>query len=411
MKNSSVPLLLFFNIIKKAVKKAKYGKRRGKAGSPGKQRSAFPEELCRQFSVAEIKAAINSFRKDFLLGHGGFGDIYRGIIDNGTLVITIERFGPFGLQAVREFQTAVLLLCQLRHPNLVSFIGFCDEKDEKFIVYEYISNGSLDKHLYGTCSDDPLSCQQRLKICIGAARGLHYLHSGAKHSIIHRNISSRTILLDSEWNPKLSDLSLSKMSHGDFPSDSSNMMAPGTVVYLDPECYLTNQLTRKSDVYAFGIVLFEVLCGRKVIDLTLEDDNKYLTSWACKCVENGTIYNIIDPYLKKKIAPEYFKKFVEVAYRCVCETGTGRPEMGEVEMALEAALELQKTADAEMESVNPHCEYVYEEVLSCRFVRNDVHDYYENVVEHESWSDSDSVISGSFLDSEVIQLARFSNQG
>ncbi|XVE78561.1 hypothetical protein DITRI_Ditri13aG0155600 [Diplodiscus trichospermus] len=303
MKNTSVSLLLFSNIIKKAFNKAKYGKRRGKARSSAKQCSAFPEELCRQFSVVEIKAAINSFRKDFLLGHGGFGDIYRGIIDDGTLVVTIERFGPFGLQAVREFQTAALLLCQLRHPNFVSFIGFCDEKDEKLIVYEYISN----------------------------ARGLHYLHSGAKHSVIHRNISSRTILPDNEWNPKMS---LSKMSHVGLTNDSSNTMVPGTVMYLDPECYLTNQLTRKSDVYAFGIVLFKVLCGRKVIDLTLEDDNKYLTSWACKCIENGTIYNIIDPYLKKKIAPECFKKFVEVAYRCVCETGNGQPEMGEVEMAL-----------------------------------------------------------------------------
>ncbi|KAK8270165.1 hypothetical protein V6Z11_D11G175700 [Gossypium hirsutum] len=195
MKNPLKSLLLFFHIINESPNNAKSYKSRGKGRSPGKQCSAFPEGLCRQFSLKEIKAAINSFREDFLLGRGGFGDLYKGIIDDGTIAVTIERFGPFGLRGGREFRTEVLLLCQLRHRNLVSFIGFCDEEDEKLLVYEYISNGSLDKHLYGNRSNDPLSWKQRLTICSGAARGLHYLHSGAKHSIIHRNIRSRNC-----WN-------------------------------------------------------------------------------------------------------------------------------------------------------------------------------------------------------------------
>ncbi|TYG45544.1 hypothetical protein ES288_D11G183000v1 [Gossypium darwinii] len=347
----------------------------------------------------KIKAAINSFREDFLLGRGGFGDLYKGIIDDGTMAVTIERFGPFGLRGGREFRTEVQLLCQLRHPNLVSFIGFCDEEDEKLLVYEYISNGSLDKHLYGNRSNDPLSWKRRLTICSGAARGLHYLHSGAKHSIIHRNIRSRNILLDDEWNPKLSDLSLSKMSQAGSPTGSLNIKIPVTVVHMDPECYITGRITRKTDVYAFGIVLFEVLCGRKAIDLTLEGIKKSLTSWDSKCIENGTIYDIIDPYLKKKIAPQCFEKFVEIAYCCVCQTGKGRPEMGEVEMALEAALELQKIADSEKESVDHQGEYEYEELLPCLFVRNDIPDYGGNVVEQEFDScsdDEDSTISDSF---------------
>ncbi|MBA0653275.1 hypothetical protein Goklo_020471 [Gossypium klotzschianum] len=413
MKNPLKSLLLFFHIINKSPNNAKSDKSRGKGRSPGKQCSAFPEGLCRQFSLEEIKAAINSFREDFLLGRGGFGDLYKGIIDDGTMAVAIERFGPFGLRGGREFRTEVQLLCQLRHPNLVSFIGFCDEEDEKLLVYEYISNGSLDKHLYGNRSSDPLSWKQRLTICSGAARGLHYLHSGAKHSIIHRNIRSRNILLDDEWNPKLSDLSLSKMSQAGSPTGSLNIKIPVTVVHMDPECYITGRITRKTDVYAFGIVLFEVLCGRKAIDLTLEGIKKSLTSWACKCIENGTIYDIIDPYLKKKIAPQCFEKFVEIAYCCVCQTGKGRPEMGEVEMALEAALELQKTADSEKESVDHQGEYEYEELLPCLFVRNDIPDYGGNVVEQEfdSCSDVDSTISDSFLDSEVIQLATILNQG
>ncbi|XVF81734.1 hypothetical protein PTKIN_Ptkin15bG0179700 [Pterospermum kingtungense] len=128
MKNPLAALVMFFNIIKKS---------RGKVRSPVKRCSAFPEGLWRQFSLAEIKASISNFRQGLLLGHGGFGDTYRGIIDDGTLAVTIERFGPLGLQGAREFRTEVQLLCQLRHANLVSFIGFCDEQDEQILVYEY----------------------------------------------------------------------------------------------------------------------------------------------------------------------------------------------------------------------------------------------------------------------------------
>ncbi|KAK5784378.1 hypothetical protein PVK06_038901 [Gossypium arboreum] len=140
---------------------------------------------------------------------------------------------------------------------------------------------------------------------------------------------------------------------------------------MDPECYITGRITRKTDVYAFGIVLFE-----------------------------------------KKIAPQCFKKFVEIAYCCVCQTGKGRPEMGEVEMAVETALELQKIADSE-ESVDHQGEYEYEELLPCLFVKNNIPDYGGNVVEQEfdSCSDVHSTISDSFLDSEVIQLATILNQG
>ncbi|XP_017984235.1 PREDICTED: receptor-like protein kinase FERONIA [Theobroma cacao] len=161
--------------------------------------AALPEEIYhqRQFSLTEIKAATNNFHPKSLVREGYFVKVYKGIVDYGNLV-AVKRFKPDSVQGLDGFQTEVQLLCQLRHQNLVSLIGYCNDKDEKILVYELMKNGSLRDHLYG-CNYDPLPWKQRLEICIGAARGLHYLHTGAKHAVIHRDIKSRNILLDDKW--------------------------------------------------------------------------------------------------------------------------------------------------------------------------------------------------------------------
>ncbi|EOY17804.1 Malectin/receptor protein kinase family protein [Theobroma cacao] len=253
--------------------------------------AALPEEIYhqRQFSLTEIKAATNNFHPKSLVREGYFVKVYKGIVDYGNLV-AVKRFKPDSVQGLDGFQTEVQLLCQLRHQNLVSFIGFCNDKDEEILVYELMKNGSLRDHLCG-CNYDPLLWKQRLEICIGAARGLHYLHTGAKHA-------------------------------------------------------RDGGLSEKCDVYSFGVVLFEVLCARPVIDRRLDEHKQHLVYWVCRCIGDGTIYNIIDSYLKGKIAPECFKIFVDIAYCCISEKGDTRPEMGEVEMMLELALKMQEKADS-----------------------------------------------------------------
>ncbi|XP_017984584.1 PREDICTED: receptor-like protein kinase FERONIA [Theobroma cacao] len=331
--------------------------------------TALPEEIYhqRQYSLTEIKAATNNFHPKSLIAEAFFGNVFKGIVDDGNFV-AVKRFFPDSVRdALNEFQTEVKLLCQLRHQRLVSFIGYCNDKDEKILVYQHMKNGRLRDHLYGS-NYDPLPWKQRLEICIGAARGLHYLHTGIKYAVIHRNVSSSNILLDDKWVSKLSSFGFSKMRPQPSYSNTSKALKKidsrlmGTVGYMDPEYLEGYGLSEKCDVYSFGVVLFEVLCARPVIDQRLDKHKEHLDCWACWCIGEGTIYNIIDPYLKGRIAPECFKIFVDIAYCCISEEGNRRPEMGEVELMLDLALEMQEKADSEMKDVDPHGECMYGEI-------------------------------------------------
>ncbi|XWS30887.1 hypothetical protein CRYUN_Cryun23aG0029700 [Craigia yunnanensis] len=331
--------------------------------------AALPEEICRQFSLAEIKAATNNFQQELIIGKGGFEPVYKGFFYDGKLVVAVKRLYPNSHQGCIEFLTEVRLLCQLHHQHLVSLIGFCNDKDERILVYEYMKNGTLRDHLYGS-GYEPLPWKQRLEICIGAARGLHYLHTGAKQAIIHRDIKSTNILLDDKWVCKLCDFGLSKMRSRSKSKALKKIdsAVKGTLGYLDPEYARGNGLTEKSDVYSFGVLLLEVLCARKVIERSLNDDEVNLVRWARRSIGLGTIYHIIDPYLKGRIAPECFKIFVDIACSCTCEEGNTRPEMGEVEVMLDRALELQAKADFDMLHLAPYGEYMYEDVSFCALV-------------------------------------------
>ncbi|XP_021296638.1 receptor-like protein kinase FERONIA [Herrania umbratica] len=341
-----------------------------------KQYLALPDGLCRQFSLAEIKAATKNFHEDMIIGQGSYvGSIYRGIIDDGTLAVAVKCFKNFDQElimggGVQEFRTEVQFLCQLRHPNLVPLIGFCNEKNHMILLYEYSGKGTLYDHLHGEC--DPLPWKQRLKICIGAARGLHYLHAGAKHAVIHRNINSSNILLDQEWGFKLSDFGYSMfgppaMSNALRQIEQDLVGTETTEGYIGEEQLQNHLVTDESDVYSFGILLFEVLCGGEVI-VPL-----YLIF---TCIENETIHRIIDPHLKGKIAPECFRKFVEIAYSCIGKKGNEQPAMGEVQVMLEHVLELQNKADSEMKSINPHAECVYPEASFQASVDYAIPDFY-----------------------------------
>ncbi|GLU01777.1 hypothetical protein SLE2022_190610 [Rubroshorea leprosula] len=319
--------------------------------SANKTSSSLPSDLCRHFSIAEIKAATQDFEDTFLIGRGGFGNVYKGIINDGTATIAIKRLNPSSRQGAHEFYTEIAMLSNLRHRHLVSLIGYYDDHGEMILVYDYMARGTLRDYLDGT-KNLSLSWKQRLEICIGAARGLHYLHGEAKHVIIHRDVKSANILLDENFMAKVSDFGLSKLGPTTTSETHVSTMVKGSFGYIDPEYYRLQRLTEKSDVYSFGVVLFEVLSGKPPIFQGLSEEKVGLARWASNCYKKGSLDEIVDPYLIGQITPMALQKFGEVAENCVRERGNERPTMRDIVGALEFILQLEETVEENANSSN-----------------------------------------------------------
>ncbi|KAJ4873962.1 putative receptor-like protein kinase [Raphanus sativus] len=288
----------------------------------------------------DIVRATNNFEERWLIGKGGFGDVYKAILPDGSRA-AIKRAKTGSGQGILEFQTEIQVLSRIRHKHLVALKGYCEENSEMILVYEFMEKGTLKEHLYG--SDlAPLSWKQRLEICIGAAKGLQYLHSGSE-GIIHRDIKSTNILLDENNVAKVADFGLSKLVVRNQDSINISTNIKGTFGYLDPEYLETHVLTEKSDVYAFGVVLLEALCARPALDRYLPHEQVNLAEWAMFCKSKGTLDEVLDPKLVGQIEPSSLRKFMEIVDKCLKEYGEERPGMADVIWDLEYALQLHMT--------------------------------------------------------------------
>ncbi|AQK94603.1 Protein kinase superfamily protein [Zea mays] len=255
----------------------------------------------RVFTFRELVDATNSFCPENLLGEGGFGRVYKGCIPDTMEVIAVKQLDKDGLQGNREFLVEVLMLSLLHHPNLVTLVGYSTDCDQRILVYEYMSLGSLQDHLLDLSpKSQPLSWHTRMKIAVGAARGIEYLHEVANPPVIYRDLKASNILLDASFNAKLSDFGLAKLGpSGDNTHVSTRVM--GTYGYCAPEYAMTGKLTKTSDIYSFGVVLLELITGRRAIDTTKPTREQILVHWAAPFFRDKRKFvKMADPLLDMK---------------------------------------------------------------------------------------------------------------
>ncbi|KAM7468562.1 hypothetical protein LguiB_016124 [Lonicera macranthoides] len=294
------------------------------------------------FSFNELRNATRNFRPDSLLGEGGFGYVFKGWIDEHMLtaakpgsgmVIAVKKLKPEGFQGHKEWLTEVNYLGQLHHPNLVKLIGYCSDGDNRLLVYEFMPKGSLENHLFRR-GPQPLSWATRIKVAIGAARGLSFLHD-AEAQVIYRDFKASNILLDAEFNAKLSDFGLAKAGPtGDRTHVSTQVM--GTHGYAAPEYVATGRLTAKSDVYSFGVVLLELLSGRRAVDKTKVGIEQNLVDWAKPYLgDKRKLFRIMDTKLEGQYPQKGAYTCANLALQCLSTEPKVRPRMAEVLAMLE----------------------------------------------------------------------------
>ncbi|XP_011003188.1 PREDICTED: probable receptor-like protein kinase At5g15080 isoform X2 [Populus euphratica] len=318
----------------------------------------FSEELklasqLRKFTFNDLKLATRNFRPESLLGEGGFGCVFKGWIEeNGTapvkpgtgLTVAVKTLNHDGLQGHKEWLAEVSFLGNLLHKNLVKLVGYCIEDDQRLLVYEFMPRGSLENHLFRRSL--PLPWSIRMKIALGAAQGLAFLHEEADRPVIYRDFKTSNILLDADYNSKLSDFGLAKDApDGGKTHVSTRVM--GTYGYAAPEYVMTGHLTSKSDVYSFGVVLLEMLTGRRSMDKNRPNGEHNLVEWARPHFgDKRRFYRILDPRLEGHFSIKGAQKAIQLAAQCLSRDPRSRPRMSEVVEALKPLPNLKDMASS-----------------------------------------------------------------
>ncbi|KNA13430.1 hypothetical protein SOVF_117030, partial [Spinacia oleracea] len=293
----------------------------------------LPHNVHNTFTYEELALATDDFSSSNLLGQGGFGYVYKGVLPNGK-EIAVKQLKAGSAQGEREFQAEVKTISLVHHRHLVSLVGYCISGDQRLLVYDFISNKTLEFHLHGE-GTSPMSWESRLKTAIGAAKGLAYLHEDCNPKIIHRDIKTENILIDDEFEAKVADFGLAKFSLDTDTHVSTRVM--GTFGYLAPEYAASGKLTEKSDVFSFGVVLLQLITGRRPVDKTRPFRDDSIVEWArpllTQALEGGSFSDIVDPRLED-YNPSEMVQMIACAAVCVRISARQRPRMIQVVRAL-----------------------------------------------------------------------------
>ncbi|KAH0918584.1 hypothetical protein HID58_026244 [Brassica napus] len=288
------------------------------------------------FTWRQLQAATNNFDQANKLGEGGFGSVFKGELSNGT-IIAVKQLSSESSQGNREFVNEIGMISGLNHPNLVKLYGCCVEKNQLLLVYEYMEKNSLALALFGK-SSHKLNWSTRQKICVGIARGLEFLHHGSTIKMVHRDIKTTNVLLDTDFNAKISDFGLARLHDGEHSHISTKVA--GTIGYMAPEYALRGHLTEKVDVYSFGIVAMEIVSGRSTVKKKGSADDVPLINWALTLEKRGDIMEVIDPILEGDFKSEEAVRMIKVALLCTNSTLSLRPTMSEAVQMLEGDLKI-----------------------------------------------------------------------
>ncbi|KAK8592274.1 hypothetical protein V6N13_062860 [Hibiscus sabdariffa] len=288
------------------------------------------------FTFRELVVATDNFNPDNLVGEGGFGRVYQGYIEAIDRIVAVKQLDRNGVQGSREFFSEVLMLSLVQHPNLVNLVGYCADGDQRILVYEFMPNGSLENHLLDLSPGlKPLDWNTRMKIAVGAAKGLEYLHDFADPPIIFRDFKASNILLDENFNPKLSDFGLAKLGPTEG-KDHVSTRVMGTYGYCAPEYARTGKLTTKSDVYSFGVVFLELISGRRAIDLGRPFEEQYLVAWAEPLFKDRQKFTLMaDTLLEGNYPVKGLCQALAVAAMCLQEDAVKRPLIADVVTAID----------------------------------------------------------------------------
>lgn len=294
-----------------------------------------------------LYVATKGFREKELLGSGGFGRVYKGILPKTKIEVAVKKVSHESRQGMREFVAEIASMGRLRHRNLVQLLGYCRRKGELLLVYDYMPNGSLDKFLHGN-PNSTLNWKQRFKIIKGVASGLLYLHEGWEQIVVHRDIKASNVLLDAELNGRLGDFGLARLyDHG---TDPQTTHVVGTLGYLAPEHTRTGRATRSSDVFAFGAFLLEVVCGRRPINLRAPTDEMVLVDMVFACWKRGEILTVVDRRLVGEYVEEEVDMVLKLGLLCSNVEAEERPAMREVVAYLDGVAAMPDLRGLELNS-------------------------------------------------------------